>query len=119
MSLIARSLRRGVVGRKFFSTLPESPKVAIAQHILLMKEIANAQDEAALSAVSSAGLPKIDMENLPKELEGFQSYFSLGSLGASAKFTPDPTAWQNMSNGDFAMVEVQRAETWPFFVGFM
>jgi hypothetical protein len=99
--------------------MAESPKIAIAQHILLMKEIANAQDEAALSAVSSAGLPKIDFENVPKELEAFQSYFSLGSLGASAKFTPDPTAWQNMSNADFAATEIQRAETWPFFVGFM
>ena len=119
MSLIARGMRTAVVGKRFFSAAAQSPKIAIAQHILLMKEIAAAKDEAALSKISAAGLSAIDINNPPKELEEFKAYFALSAIKSTDKFTPDPTAWQNMGAFDYAGTEIQRAETWPFFVGFV
>ena len=106
-----------MIGRKFFSTA--SPKVALAQNIMLMKQIANAVDEAALKKISAAGLPAVDITNPPKELEEFKSYFALSAIKSTEKFVPDKTAWQNMDALDYAGTELQRAETWPFFVGFM
>lgn len=108
-----------VAGKRFFSAAAQSPKVAIAQNILLLKEIANAADEAALAKITAKGLPTVDIAHPPKELDEFKSYFALSDLKSADKFTPDPTAWQNMGAAEFAGTEVQRAETWPFFVGFV
>eukprot|EP00600_Ochromonadales_sp_CCMP1393_P007428 CAMPEP_0174962344 /NCGR_PEP_ID=MMETSP0004_2-20121128/4733_1 /TAXON_ID=420556 /ORGANISM="Ochromonas sp., Strain CCMP1393" /LENGTH=126 /DNA_ID=CAMNT_0016210869 /DNA_START=159 /DNA_END=539 /DNA_ORIENTATION=- len=91
----------------------------MAQHVMLMKEISQAADEEALAKLSNSALPSIDVENPPKELEEWSTYFSLGAVGTSEKFTPDPTAWQNMGFGDYAATEAQRSETWPFLVGFI
>ena len=110
---------RTVAGKRFFSATAASPKIAIAQNIMLMKEIAGATDEAALNKVAAAGLPKVDITNVPKELEEFDAYFSLSAMKSTEKFTADPKAWQNMGAWEFAGTELQRAETWPFFVGFV
>eukprot|EP00286_Rhodomonas_abbreviata_P001944 CAMPEP_0181291398 /NCGR_PEP_ID=MMETSP1101-20121128/1945_1 /TAXON_ID=46948 /ORGANISM="Rhodomonas abbreviata, Strain Caron Lab Isolate" /LENGTH=140 /DNA_ID=CAMNT_0023395785 /DNA_START=87 /DNA_END=509 /DNA_ORIENTATION=+ len=108
-----------MTGKKFFSTISQSPKIAIAQHIMLLKEIAAAKDDAALSAISTSNLPAIDTENLPAELEDLKTYFALSEASSSETFTPDPTAWQNMSPMAFAATEAVRADTWPFLVGFI
>jgi hypothetical protein len=108
-----------VVAKRFFSATASSPKIAIAQNIMLMKEIAGASDEAALAKIAAAGLPTVDATNVPADLEEFKAYFALSQMKASDKFTADPTAWQNMGAWDYAGTELQRAETWPFFVGFM
>lgn len=119
MSLIGRNMLKTVVGKRFFSAATQSPKIAIAQNILLLKEIANAADEAALAKITANGLPSIDISNPPKELEDFKAYFALSDLKTTEKFIPDPTAWQNMGPIQYAGTELQRAETWPFFVGFV
>ena len=119
MSLINRGVRQFVVGKRFFSAAVASPKVAIAQNILMMQQIAGATDEAALTKISSSGLPTIDINTPPQGFEDFKTYFALGSLKSNEKFTPDPTAWQNMGAADFAGTELMRAETWPFFAGFV
>lgn len=116
MSLLGRTAIKTVAGKRFFSAAV-SPKTAIAQNILLLKEISQASDEAALAKISAKALPTINMESAPKELDGLASYFSLANLKSSGKFTPDASAWQNMSPLAFAGEELRRAETWPFFVG--
>lgn len=115
--MLARSVAKSVTGKRFFSAV--SPKVAIAQNILLMKEIANAADDAALIKLSAAGLPKVDTASPPSELEEFKEYFALSKMSSTETFTRDPKAWQNMGFADYAGTEVQRAETWPFLVGFV
>jgi hypothetical protein len=119
MSLVGRSMLRTVVGKRFFSAVVSNPKVAIAQNVMLMKEIANAADEATLNRIASSGLPAVNTANPPKELEDFSSYFSLSELKSSEKFVRDPHAWQNKSGFDYVGTELQRAETWPFMAGFL
>jgi hypothetical protein len=119
MSLIGRSMLRTAAGKRFFSAVVSNPKVAIAQNVMLMKEIANAADEATLNRIASSGLPAVNTANPPKELEDFSSYFSLSELKSSEKFVRDPHAWQNKSGFDYVGTELQRAETWPFMAGFL
>eukprot|EP00388_Colpodella_angusta_P030160 GDKK01018753.1.p1 GENE.GDKK01018753.1~~GDKK01018753.1.p1 ORF type:complete len:129 (+),score=31.97 GDKK01018753.1:2-388(+) len=87
---------------------------------MLLHEISQATDEATLAKISARGLPNVDLANSPQELKELESYFSLSSVTAGGeKFKPDPTAWQNMGPLAYAGAELQRAETWPFFVGFV
>ena len=116
MSLLGRTAIKTVAGKRFFSTAV-SPKTAIAQNILLLREISQATDEAALAKISAKALPTVNMDAPPKELDGLTSYFALADLKSSGKFIPDPTAWQNMTPLAYAGEELRRAETWPFFVG--
>ena len=118
MSLLGRTAFKTVAGKRFFSAAV-SPKTAIAQNIMLLREIASAADEAALTKIASQGLPKISITATPKELEELKSYLLLSELGSSEKYVADPTAWQNMSFGGSAAAELQRSETWPFAVGFL
>jgi hypothetical protein len=104
---------------KFLTSTLESPKVTIVKNILLLKKISAAKDDAALAQALAAELPTVDSNNLPDELKEFHPYLALSNVSKSEKFVPDPSAWQNMSFFDFALVEGQRAETWPFFVGLM
>eukprot|EP00428_Durinskia_dybowskii_P076577 CAMPEP_0170358914 /NCGR_PEP_ID=MMETSP0117_2-20130122/2474_1 /TAXON_ID=400756 /ORGANISM="Durinskia baltica, Strain CSIRO CS-38" /LENGTH=148 /DNA_ID=CAMNT_0010613139 /DNA_START=54 /DNA_END=500 /DNA_ORIENTATION=+ len=106
-----------VAGKRFFSAAAANPKIAIAQNIMLLKEIANAADEAALDKIAASGASAIDASALPKDLEHLESYFKLTDLKATGNFTPDSKAWQNMGAWDFAGTEMQRSETWPFVVG--
>jgi hypothetical protein len=117
MSLINRSLRSTVVGKRFFSSV--SPKVAIAQHIMMMREISAAKDEATLNKIAAAGLPSLDVANPPSEFEDFKGYFALSAMKSTDTFTPDPTAWMNMPWGQYAYTEFGREHTWPFFIGYM
>ena len=106
-----------VAVKRFFSAAAANPKIAIAQNIMLLKEIANAADEAALDKIAASGASAIDASALPKDLEHLESYFKLTDLKATGNFTPDSKAWQNMGAWDFAGTEMQRSETWPFVVG--
>ena len=97
----------------------ESPKITVVRNILLLKNISEAADEESLKKVLASPLPTVDISNLPDELKPFQTYLNLTKMSDSEKFIPDPTAWQNMNFLDMAVTEVQRDETWPFFVGFL
>lgn len=119
MSLLGRSVLRNVAGKRFFSAVTTSPKIAIAQNVLLLKEISNAADEAALAKIAASGLPAVNTANPPAELQDYTAYFSLSAMKSTDKFVRDPTAWQNMGTAAFVGTEFQRAETWPFFVGFV
>lgn len=89
MSILAKSVRSIMinnVSRRFLSTTTaESPKITIAKHILLLKEISAARDEATLTKIASSGLPSFDINNLPPELEDFQSYLALASIKQGIK----------------------------------
>lgn len=122
MSLLRKTMQASLMKNRFFSSaavVTESPKITIARHLLLLKQIAAAKDEAKLDELSKSGLPTIDLNNLSSDFDDFKSYFALSTLQKGDKFIPDPTAWQNMDALSFASTELQRAETWPFFVGFV
>lgn len=120
MSLLGRTAFKTVAAKRFFSAAAASPKAAIAQNIMLLHEISQATDEATLAKISARGLPNVDLTNAPEELKDLSSYFSLANVSSgNEKFVADPTAWQNMAPLAYAGHELQRAETWPFFVGFV
>lgn len=105
-------------GRKFSSVATQSPKLTIAKNMLRMKAISEAKTDAELEKVLSSPLADIDLDNLPTELQPQSAYFGLASMTTNNdKFVHDSTAWQNKEFSDFATEELQRAETWPFFVG--
>lgn len=106
-------LRRGL------ATAAEAPRVTVARNILALEHVIAAKDEAALKSVLAAAAPTVDLANLPKELSQLKSYFAVQTAAGSDKFIPDPEAWQNKDFFSFAAEEVQRSETWPFFVGFV
>lgn len=103
-------------GSRAFSS--ESPKIVMAQQLLRLSAISEATNEEALKAAMAAPLATIDPANLPAELSDYGPMLTLGSMKASDKFVPDPTAWQNMSFADLAAFELKRSETWPFIFGF-
>jgi len=109
-----------VVLRRGLSTVAvESPRVTIARNILALENVLGAKDEAALKSVLTAAAPTVDIANAPQELAALKNYFAVQASAGADKFIPDPNAWQNKDFWSFAAEEVQRAETWPFFVGFV
>lgn len=103
---------RSAISRSFSA----SPRETIASNILKFQAISGASTDAALeTAVKSAY--KIDVSNLPAELQSLERYLAQAPAAGFAKFQKDPTAWQNLSIGAFIQEEVQREDTWPFVVG--
>ena len=111
-----RNLRGAMAAKRCLSTV--SPKISIAQNILLLDQISAAKDVSALEKIASSPKAAIDVNNLPQRLEDLSPWFALDSTSTAVKFVPDPTAWQNMPFWDYVQVESGRAETWPFIVGF-
>ena len=101
--------------KKSMST--ESPKILMAQNLLRLTEVKAAGSAEDLAKLDSSPLTSIDLNALPTVLVPYKPYFDLGKVSSSDEYIPDPTAWQNMSFWDFAAVEAQREETWPFLVG--
>lgn len=120
MSLASRGIRRYLQSqRSFSSAVTESPKITLAKNLLRLKEINSATDAEKLSTIANSPLPTVDIDNVPKEIEHLSAYLALSKLQASEEFKPDSSAWQNKGFSEFASEEVQRDETWPFFVGIM
>ena len=103
-------------GRRCFSSLSsESPRVAIAKNMLKYEAIAKATSEAELAAASKLS-PSIDTAALPSSIGHLKGFLSQTS-SSSSTFVKDPSAWQNLSFGAFAVKEAGRKETYPFIIG--
>ena len=101
-----RAVRRVLLQPKSFRAFSDvatvSPAATIAKNVAVMEAAGAAKDDAALAAALNA----------TAAVEGGASVTSAGG-----KFEPDPTAWQNMSFGDYVATEAGREHTLPFVIG--
>ena len=115
---LIRTQSKKLVSVGKFSTSVESPKVTIIKNALLLKKIEEAHDEEALKKVLSSPLPTVDSNNLPAELQNWNTYVSLSTSASDDKYIPDSNAWQNKPNLDLIKAEFSRKEFWPLIIGF-
>jgi len=112
-----RSLTRKTFSSGAVRCMSTSPKMTIAQNVLVLENIVKAKTEAELDAAVK-NVAQIDENNLPTILEPLKnSYFALDKVTVAEPFVPNPNAWQNKPFWEFAREEAGRAETWPFLVG--
>lgn len=93
----------------------DTPREAVARNLLLHKAISEAKTEEQLAKLVAAPLPALTTEGVQQL--GLADYLQRDFAPSVTKFTPDPTAWQNMKGADYVFTEAQRSETWPFLVG--
>lgn len=93
----------------------DTPREAVARNLLLHKAISEAKTEEQLAKLVAAPLPALTAEGVQQL--GLSDYLQRDFAPSVTKFTPDPTAWQNMKGADYVFTEAQRSETWPFLVG--
>ena len=115
--MLARNLTRNAKAMGMVARKMSTPKQVIAQNMVLLKNMSEAKTEAEFESIYAAAPVAVDINALPTEFAHLKPYFDLDAVTSAVPFTPDPTAWQNKSFGEFAVEEAQREETWPFLAG--